>query len=1152
MQNAKTKSIYLAEFFLFAILLTSFCSAISQPTQQFSKIFLNPFYVSSSTQNIPTNFTLSLYPPDKINSVLSAIVIIDVWLNPSINFTLLVNGMPCNNPSYYISTTYASAGKNTIGFDCSNVITHSGIYTFSLLATKDTGALTGWLDFTYTNNPLGELALSGTEYSPNDLATIFTQVIDNQGVPVSNASCYLNIWNPLINGTHTYYAQDIAMIFNGNSDGLYYYDLTAPSTLGVYMLSAKCYVPSDINTKITDNFECDSFSCGTTNWNSSWITYGGSVDVTGTRAIENYALEVKDTVGEADRNFTIANCSTGDSAYINFWATTEGLENGKGCEYRYYNGTGYITLLNLTNLNSNPNDYRYYSFSVCQYTGTSGIKRFCVRKSGGGGKRCYLDNVEISLTTPITQTQYQTISGSSEMHIVNVPQSVIDLIGNITVNVNLTINYSQIASSVWSFVSRNLTYAPDLTNYNMIQTLVWNATNRNLTFYEDKTNYSLVANYVWNYTDRNLTYYQVNNLTADDVWNYVNRNLTFYQDIVNYSQITLNVWNYADRNLTYYQLNNITPFDIWNFQNRTLTQNISQEVWLFSNRTLSYYPTNNISVQDIWDYVNRSLTTDIPFEVWNYNNRTLTQNISFEVWTYNNRSLTYYPIVDLSQIPFEVWNYTIRNLTYYMDTTNYTQSAQSVWSWSGSIFSGILSYFSQAIWNSTDRNLTYYPFSNINYSQIAEYVWTYNNRSLTFYEINNITASDIWNFMNRNLTFYEVNNLSSEDIWTFYNRTLTENISQQVWNYMDRNLTFYPINNMTIEDIWNYVNRSLTQDIPFEVWGYPNRNVTNDFAFEVWQYYNRTLTFYPEINFTALGDFLTSFSLIEEPAQILYGNLSFSLLSFVESPLFNMTMYAPSYPYVDFNNTYLITLNPLINATIFITNSSNSTNEFNFTNGLLSLIFTQTGNYPFKINDSSVNGDIRGIFLVRVGFNVTICGYKEKTATKYRNEFAYLIAEFPTSKQYYDSTLEQFITPLLFSQTFKTPVFQTRYSNGCGTLHLWENDTYVVRLFDGQATFDTSLSVPNITQSYGTNIYLGKIRMTSNSTLFNVFLSNRDIKPYGWLFNWMLVIVIALALVSSIFIFFINSDNPSSALIFPLIIIIGAILLRGISWWFFQ
>jgi hypothetical protein len=260
-----------------------------------------------------------------------------------------------------------------------------------------------------------------------------------------------------------------------------------------------------------------------------------------------------------------------------------------------------------------------------------------------------------------------------------------------------------------------------------------------------------------------------------------------------------------------------------------------------------------------------------------------------------------------------------------------------------------------------------------------------------------------------------------------------------------------------------------------------------------------------------------------------------------------------SYPYVDANVSYPIKVyiyaddvwayvnNLMINITV-----NGTTTAYNFSwdnvnkNYYTSFIFSE-GDYPFVIYspNSSINLEaITGIFLVRNPYYVTFCGFKQKsddTSSVYENDWAYLIAEFTSSKQFYNDNLEQFITPLGFATTFTTPVFHTLYEDGCGTFKLYErNEEYVVRLFDGQATFSSTFSSPNITDTYGTNIYFGKYVFNGSDASYNVLFSEKDIHPYRFLANWIFIILIGLAVIVSVFLLFVIPDKPSLSVVFGL------------------
>lgn len=188
-------------------------------------------------------YTISVFPPDNIKSVISAIISADIWISPSVNFTLWVNNESCNNPFYYISTTYAGAGLARVNFDCSNIINQSGNYSVKFKPVgQNTGSSTMWLDLTYMNNPRGEVSFFGTEYVENEDATLFLEVKDSSGATVDDANCYISVWYPSVeNQTHPAWINNGVMRHHINGTGIYYYEFITPSISGLYMAQAKCY-----------------------------------------------------------------------------------------------------------------------------------------------------------------------------------------------------------------------------------------------------------------------------------------------------------------------------------------------------------------------------------------------------------------------------------------------------------------------------------------------------------------------------------------------------------------------------------------------------------------------------------------------------------------------------------------------------------------------------------------------------------------------------------------------------------------------------------------------------------------------------------------------------------------------------------------------
>ena len=241
--------------------------------------------------------------------------------------------------------------------------------------------------------------------------------------------------------------------------------------------------------------------------------------------------------------------------------------------------------------------------------------------------------------------------------------------------------------------------------------------------------------------------------------------------------------------------------------------------------------------------------------------------------------------------------------------------------------------------------------------------------------------------------------------------------------------------------------------------------------------------------------------------------------------------------YLDRNVTYPLVLITLDSSVWNITLSVNGT-SFNFTwTGTqynLNLKFIEIGNYPFVINSTEVNGSITGNFLVRDAYEVTFRFFKDKQSlpffsNKYINEMSYVTAELTQvgTKTKYNDVLEPFVVTLANDNRDRKPVWSAPYRNGVATLKLYEkNQEYAVRLVDGNIVFPSEYSVPNMTESYGINAYIGRYIFNGNDISYDVFVSSKDLHPYSWLLNTILVIAVIVCVIASIFLFFMLPQYP--------------------------
>jgi hypothetical protein len=281
-----------------------------------------------------------------------------------------------------------------------------------------------------------------------------------------------------------------------------------------------------------------------------------------------------------------------------------------------------------------------------------------------------------------------------------------------------------------------------------------------------------------------------------------------------------------------------------------------------------------------------------------------------------------------------------------------------------------------------------------------------------------------------------------------------------------------------------------------------------------------------------------------------------------------ITLPSASNIYMEVNHTYPLVLIPLDNNVWDISLNvyqNGSWDNFPFVwNGSqynLNIAFTSLGDYPFVVNSTNVSGSIEGIFLVRHIYNVTFRFYKDKIfdlpffSDIYKNDFSYVTAEFvndPNSiKKYYDPTLEKYFSKVnMNAKQFTKPVFFAPYRNGKAVMTLYEDTEYAFRLIDGEIAFPSEYSYPNVTKSYGTNVYLGKFATGGVSQEYSIKLTKSDLNPYGTLANWILLILIIGSLVAGGFIFFMVPQHPSIGIMFFVGITFFAVVIRIILLFF--
>lgn len=407
------------------------------------------------------------------------------------------------------------------------------------------------LDYINSKTSNVKLSIFGTEYLPNDNATIFLQ-LTYENNPLMNQSCFIDIWKP----DKTILYDDSLMINLVNSDGLYYYDFTLPSDIGVYMVTAICTYPVVAFTKLIDEF---SIVNGTDYANSYADTH----------VSDNIRHKLRETASsprtlEAYYNFTDVNLSRDDLfaliltiEYDWYKAGLPGQAEEENLIIKFYNFSSnqcedaepqiILEPLELDNesifTRTNTRDIANLSDFLLNGTITICIEDEIKNDTIRG--HVQFDYISLQVIG-LTNVSIENIRGSGEIHVGN-------LLNNISTSLNL------IPKDVWSFSDRNLTY------YN--QTLIW-------IYLEDINNSQLGADDVWTYTTRTLSDYS-------GVWGYGTRTLTDY----NQTDMWIYLNNVRDNHTVYF------PF--WN-------ESFPIEMNITINATFNV--TSNVTAESLWNY----------------------------------------------------------------------------------------------------------------------------------------------------------------------------------------------------------------------------------------------------------------------------------------------------------------------------------------------------------------------------------------------------------------------------------------------------------------------------------------------------------------------------------------------------------------------
>lgn len=704
------------------------------PTQQFNKIYLSPFYRVSLALNTNYTYNVSVTPPDKISKVVNAIVSFNVQVNGQTQtFTLWVNGKSCNNPIYSIATAFSTTGQLQAYFDCSNVINQSGTYTVTLNSAANTGAISGWLDLTYMNKPLGSTTVFGTEYVEGDDATIFLLLKDSYGIPIENATCSVDIYYPNIaNLVHPEWINNGLMLYK--EEGIYYYDFTVPLTTGLYMVSATCTYSTD------NNFYYRLGSPYAPIRNVTLGTYTGDPFVLNDYGDWIYQ-QCDSSTGSPKScdSFYQWNLSQGVS-YVNvskLYVAYLGENNGAPVMTMYWwnwTNSSWFTLPNTLTFKataaggvpSGVDEYLSNSIPLAAISNATATKNLVrVRLASTAGSTFKQFDNWLVLRTSQYSTTIEDLKGSGEVHVSSSPAGenrffkITTCNGFIDGRCGIFTNddeydlregeiedyFNIIATSTKTNIqiSYDSPFATDCTALYYVEE--WNGTAWiDFTDY-DTTSQPATENCVvtLNHDISSGTIYQFR-VKFD---NYMKWEVDWTKKMGD-TIFSITDRLCAGRNFTY--VNPITDTTI--DPNDTITD-FCNEV-MDDKYWVNLYWNNSLLVDNAGDYSSyvqeMRYYRNIIFQRYMFltlgnNTNEMSDFYATKVWNKTIRNLTYYaPVtVNTSAIATDVWNATNRNLTYYQDKTNYTNITVGVWNYTGNVSSNIITQWSDAIWSYVGR-----------------------------------------------------------------------------------------------------------------------------------------------------------------------------------------------------------------------------------------------------------------------------------------------------------------------------------------------------------------------------------------------------------------------------------------------------------------
>lgn len=887
------KLIYIIIGLLLILMITP---VLAQQSQKTNKIFLEPFYRLQMIDGTPYTYSLTIDPPEGATFVQSAIITLQIWHNPTITYSITVDGQACNTASFTVSTTYANAGEGTILFDCSNVITGAGTYTIIITTDDDTGANTAWADVTYTSRPAPGLTFGATDYYDyEDRQLVFVQLLTNEhnGETIDDGVCFADVWNSNVDTKLIDYSP---MVFA--EDGLYHLH-TMIDELGVHPISVQCYYDynftlvnvSSTNTiygnytllsgKIGYDFFYDEDGSPSVNHSTSVYTLGGTVTLRADwdNKWERISTSTPAVNGDSVNIYSKNINKLGDTIYLHDITGT--------IIYGSYliNSTTFFEWHNITLANTGAGITQIYISDLSQ-GGAHDIEwdYIDVTTAGGGG---WIGNPDInnSVSSLGGEDNVYWLAVEDENDRLEIIFNITGITGIINETANLFINgkWSETTEdldiliynynfSTWDLLTNKITYSASDTDHN--NNIV------NLSNYVSGGSLLVMINHTLVNTDYgmlaldklNLEIFAAGGLFIDDVKGGGEIH------IINVTGISNSVWTYPDRQLTELNFDTTDEEAIWEYTGNisvNITDQFASAIWNFNGTIISNIIDQFINaLPDFNITVETNVTVNVTVNIDEVN----ISNIA-DIWEFENRTLTAFPF-DVNATVLNQVNATVADVfvggTEYVNNDSAKIAIRIIKNQGGSsalpevgaecnvtildptnapIYNAsLMTEYGDGVYtfdfptDDTDGVFTY--FTDCSSAIGSRDYFSLNTFHVGLIDEESISGS-VWNNPSRNLTEFDFE----------VNATITniDDITNNVWNATDRNLTYY-------EDVTNYtlIEELLNVTVNVIV-NVDEVNISNidEFIANVWNATDRNLTYYEDV---------TNYTLIEELLNVTIEN----------------------------------------------------------------------------------------------------------------------------------------------------------------------------------------------------------------------------------------------------------------------------------------